>query len=55
MRSNPPHRSPALEALYTAGLAALLGFVALTALHDERLSVDRSCVKYASARACRIF
>lgn len=43
------------SAVYGLAWPALLLALCLLALHDDRYSVDRSCVKYASPKACRVF
>lgn len=51
MTSTPRRR----ELVYTGLCVAIAGLLMLTGLRDERLSVDRQCVKYASPKACRVF
>jgi len=48
------HR-PLRHAVYTGAALAVVGLLMLTALHDERYSLDQQCRKYASAKACRVF
>lgn len=43
------------SAVYGLAWPALLLGLCLLALHDDRYSVDRSCAKYASPKACRVF
>lgn len=43
------------EFFYTGLFVVTLALLMLTGLRDERLFVDRQCVKYASANACRVF
>jgi hypothetical protein len=48
------HR-PLRNAVYSGATLAVVGLLMLTALHDERYSLDQQCSKYASAKACRVF
>lgn len=55
MRQPRSRRQRPAEAVYWLTGFGLISLLLLSGLHDDRLSLDRQCVKYASARACRVF
>ena len=55
MRMPRLQSSPSREAVYGLASFALLAVLFAALMHDDRYLVDHSCVKYASAKACRVF
>ncbi len=55
MRVPQPDPSRSRQAVYDLAWLVLAALLCAVALHDDRYLVDRSCVKYASAKACRVF
>lgn len=55
MRTPKAQHSTRRESIYTLAFIVGVGFLMLTTLHDDRLSLDRKCTNYASEKACRVF